>query len=79
MATVLAVKIPSNCLSSKSRFTHQRPAENTGRSTGKNEFHKGHAVRVAPQTATDRIKVNQREAPGHSYKRNTDFIKTTAK
>lgn len=60
MATVLAVKIPSNCLSSKYHFTHQRSGENTGRSIGKNEFHKGHAVQVAPQTTTDPIKMNQR-------------------
>lgn len=50
MATVLAVKIPSNCLSSKYHFTHPRSGENTVRATGKDKFHKSHATQVAPQT-----------------------------
>lgn len=52
MATVLAVKIPSNCLSSKYHFTHPRPGENTVRVTGKDKFHKSHATQVVPQTTT---------------------------
>lgn len=78
MATVLAVKIPSNCLPSKYHFTHPRPGGNTVRDIGKDKFHESHATQVAPQTTTGHA-VPHQDGPAKCWTIVTKGILTASK
>lgn len=78
MTTVLAVKIPSNCSSSKYHFTHPRPGENTVRAIGKDKFHKSHATQVAPRAATGHTAPHQ-DGPAKCWTIVTKGILTASK
>lgn len=74
MATVLAVKIPSNCLPSKHCFTHQRPMEKNSQALlKKTSCTKATNSQVLTRPATGRPAAGKnwlQEEPSHNHEMN---------